>query len=107
LAWLTDDVADAALAVDVALSVAGATAVDVDAVVEAALAAIVLDVDIERVELEVSARIIAGSASVAVALVDVAVRAATTPVFKVPTMKRLVRRTLATENATRLFFIPS
>jgi hypothetical protein len=106
LAWLTDEVADEALAVDVALSVAGATEVDV-AVVEAALAAIILDADVERVELEVSARLIAGSASVAVAPVVVAVRAATTPVFKVPTMMRPVRTTLATENARTLFFIPS
>jgi hypothetical protein len=86
--------------------VAGATAVDVAAVVEAVLAAIVLDADVERVELEVSSRIIAGSASVDVALVDVAVRAATTPVWKTKTV-RLVTRTLAIENATRLFFIPS
>ena len=107
LAWLTDEVADAALTVVVALSVAGATAVDVAAVVEAGLAAIVLDADVEGVKLAVLARPIAGSASVDVALVDVAVRAATTPVFKVPTMKRLVRRRQATENATRLFFIPS
>ena len=105
MAWLTEEVADAALTVVVALSVAGATAVDVAAVVEAALAAIVLDADVERVELEVSARIIAGSASVAVAPVVVAVRAATTPVFKVPTMKRLVRRTLAAENAIVVVFI--
>ena len=105
--WLTDEVADAALAVDVALSVAGATAVDVAVVEAAGLAATVLDAVEEGVELAVSARPIAGSASVDVALVDVAVRAATMPVFKVPTMMRLVRRTLATENATRLFFIPS
>ena len=106
MAWLTEEVADAALTVVVALSVAGATAVDVAAVVEAALAATVLDADVEGVKLAVLARPIAGSASVDVALVDVAVRAATTPVFKVPTMKRLVRRRQATENATRLFFIP-
>jgi hypothetical protein len=83
--------------------VARATAVDVAADVEAALAAIIILVaDVERVELEVSARVIAGSVSVAVANVVVAVRAATTSVFKV----RLVRRTLATENARTLFFIP-
>jgi hypothetical protein len=105
LARLTDEVADEALAVDVALSVAGATAVDVAAVEEAALAAIILVADVERVELAVSARLIVDSASVEVAVV-VAVRAATTPVFKVPTMKRLVRRTLAAENAITLLFIP-
>jgi hypothetical protein len=87
------------LAVDVALSVAGATAVDVAAVVEAALAATVLDVDVEGVELEVSARIIASTAPVDVALVEVAVSAATMLVLKVPTMMRLARRTLAAENA--------
>jgi hypothetical protein len=50
-------------------------------------------------ELAVSDRPIAGTTSVDVALVEVAVSAATKPVLKVPTMKRLVRRTLATENA--------
>jgi hypothetical protein len=88
----------------VALSVTGAVEV---AVVRAASAATVLDADVEGVELAVLARPIAGSASVDVALVDVAVSAATTPVFKVPTMKRLVRRTLTAENAMTLFFIPS
>jgi hypothetical protein len=107
LAWLTEEVADAALTVVVALSVAGATAVDVAAVLEAALAATVLDAEVEGVELAVLARPIAGSASVDVALVDVAVRAATTPVFKVPTTKRLVRRTQAAENAMVRVFIPS
>jgi hypothetical protein len=99
LAPLTDEVAES-LAVDVALSV------ECTVVVEAASAAAsVLGASETGVELAVSARIIAGSASVAVASVVVAVRAATTPVFKVPTMKRLVRRTLATENARTLFFI--
>ena len=103
----TDEVADEALAVDVALSVTGATVVDV-AVVEAVTAsAAALDAVEEGVELAVSGRAIAASASVDVALVDVAVRAATMPVLKVPTMMRLVRRTLATENAMTLFFIPS
>jgi hypothetical protein len=97
LARLTDEVEEASLAVDVALSVAGTTAVDV-AVVKATGTDTVLDADVERVELETSARKITGSASVAV-------RAATTPVFKVPTMKRLVRRTLAAENVIVLLFM--
>ena len=105
LAWLTDEAADAALTVDVALAVAGATAVDVAAVVEAGLAAIVLDADVERVELEVSARITAGSASVDVALVEVAVSAATKPVLQVPIMMRLRRRMLPTENPIACVFI--
>jgi len=100
LAWLTEEVADAALAVDVALSVECAVVVEA-----ASAAASMLGASETGVELAVSARIIAGLASVAVASVVVAVRAATTPVFKVPTMKRLVRRTLATENARTLFFI--
>jgi hypothetical protein len=107
LAWLTEEVADAALAVDVALSVAGTTAVDVAAVVEAALAAIILVADVERVEFEVSARKIAGSASVAVASVVIAVNAETMPVLKVPRMMRLMRRTLAAENAIVWVFINS
>ena len=106
LAWLTEEVADAALTVVVALSVAGATAVDVAAVVEAALAATVLDADVEGVKLAVLARPIAGSASVDVALVDVAVSAATKSVLNAQTV-RLVRRTLTAENARTLFFIPS
>jgi hypothetical protein len=105
LARLTDEVEEASLAVDVALSVPGATAVDVAAVVEAALAAIIPDADVERIELEASTRLIAGTASVEVAPVVVAVRAATMPVFKVPTMKRLARRTLAAENAIVWAFI--
>jgi hypothetical protein len=92
------------LAVVVALSVTGAVEV---AVVRAASAATVLDADVEGVELAVSARAIAGSASVDVALVVVAVRAATMPVLKVPAMTKLVRRTLPTENAITLFFILS
>ena len=58
-------------------------------------------------ELALSGRPIAGSASVDVALVVVAVRAATMPVLKVPAMTKLVRRTLAIENAITLFFILS
>ena len=80
-----------------ALSVTGAGAVEV-AVVRAARAATVLDADVEGVELAVSARPIAGTASVDVALVEVAVSAATMPVLKVPTMMRLIRRRLAAEN---------
>jgi len=100
----TEEVADKALTVDVALFVAGA--VDV-AVVEAASAAIMVDTVDEGDDLAVSDRPIAGSASVDVALVVVAVRAATIPVLKVPAMTKLVRRTLPTENAMTLFFIPS
>jgi hypothetical protein len=47
------------------------------------------------------------SDAVEVASVVVAVRAETMPVLKVPIMMRLVRRTLAAENAITLFFIPS
>ena len=96
LAWLT---------VVVALSVAGATAVDVAAVVEAALAATVLDAEVEGVELAILARPIAGTASVDVALVEVAASAATKPVLKVPTTMRLVRRTLAAESVMVWAFI--
>jgi len=42
-----------------------------------------------------------------VASVVVAVKAETMPVLKVPIMMRLIRRTLAAEKATTLFFIPS
>jgi hypothetical protein len=107
LARLTDEVADEALAVDVALSVGGATVVDV-AVVEAATASAAgFDAIKEDVELALSDSVIAAPASVDVALVDVAERAATIPALKVPTMMKLVRRTLAAENAITLFFIPS
>jgi hypothetical protein len=82
----------------------GATAVDV-AVVEAASAAMVDAVD-EGDELAASGRSIAGSASGDVASVVVAVNAETMPVLKTKTV-RLVTRTLATENAMTLFFIPS
>jgi hypothetical protein len=102
-AWPTDEVADEALAVDVALSLSGAMEVEV-AVVDAASVAAMVD---EGDELAVSGKSIAGTTSVDVALVEVAVSAATKPVLKVPTMMRLVRRTLATENARTLFFIPS
>ena len=107
MARLTDEVADEALAVDVALSVGGATVVDV-AVVEAATASAAgFDAIKEDVELALSDSVIAAPASVDVALVDVAERAATIPALKVPTMMKLVRRTLAAENAITLFFIPS
>jgi hypothetical protein len=92
-------------AVDVALSVRGAAAVEV-AVVEAASASVtVLDAVEEGVELAV-AGMSAGSELVDVALVDVAVRAATMPALKTKTV-RLVTKTLAIENAITLFFIPS
>jgi hypothetical protein len=47
------------------------------------------------------------SDAVVVASVVVAVRAETMPVLKVPIMMRLIRRTLAAENAITLLFIPS
>jgi hypothetical protein len=105
-AWLAQEVADGA--VDVALSMRGATVVDV-AVVEAVTAsAAALDAVEEGVELAVSGSVIAAPASVDVALVEVAaVRAETMPVLKVPTMTKLAMRTLAAENAITLFFIPS
>jgi hypothetical protein len=92
--------------VDVALSVTATPAVDVAVVEARSGSGTVLDADVESVELAASGRPIAGSASVDVALVDVAVKAATRFAWKAQTV-RLVRRTLATENATRLFFIPS
>jgi hypothetical protein len=76
------------------------------AVEDAVGAATVLEADVEGVELEESDRAITGSASADAALVDVAVRAATMSVLKTKTV-RLVTRTLATENAITLFFIPS
>ena len=106
LARLTDEVEEATLAVDVALSVTDTIAVDVAVVVAVSASAAELDADEEGVELAESDRAIAGLASVDVALVDVAVRAATMPVLKTKTV-RLVTRTLATENARTLFFIPS
>jgi hypothetical protein len=105
-AWLTDEVADEAAAVEVALSVISAAVVEVAVVEAVSTSAAALDADEEGVELAESDRAITGSASVDVALVDVAVRAATMSVLKTKTV-RLVTRTLATENATRLFFIPS
>ena len=45
------------------------------------------------------------SETVDVASVVVAVKAETMPVLKVPIMMRLIRRTLAAENAITLFFI--
>jgi hypothetical protein len=103
--WLIDEVADEALAVDVALSVTATPAVEV-AVVEAGASVAAFDPVEMGVELAESDRAIAGLASVDVALVDVAVRAATMPVLKMKTV-RLVTRTLATENAMTLLFIPS
>jgi hypothetical protein len=102
LAWLTDEVADNTLfPVDVAMSVTGATAV---AVVEAAnTSAAVLDAVDEAVELAVSGSAIATPSPVDVACVDVAVRAETKLVSKAQRV-RLVRTTLATENAITLFF---
>jgi len=82
--------------------VGDATAVEV-AVVEAAIVAVVLDAVEEGVELAVSDGAIA---SVDVAFTE-SVRAATMPVLKVPTTMRLVRRTLAIENAITVFFIPT
>jgi hypothetical protein len=107
LAWLTEEVADAALAVDVALSVPGAAAIVVAVVEARSPSATVLEVDVKDVEFAVSGGAVAAPSSVEVALVDVAVSAATMPVSKVPTMMKLVRRMLATENAITLFFIPS
>jgi len=49
--------------------------------------------------------VVAAPTSVDVALVDVAVSAATIPALKVPTMMKLVRRTLAAENAIVWAFI--
>jgi hypothetical protein len=104
-AWLAEEVADEV--VDVALSVRGATVVDVAVVETVTASAAVLDAVEAGVELAVSDSMAATSASVDVALVDVAVSAATIPALKVPTMMKLVRRTLAAENAITLFFIPS
>jgi hypothetical protein len=103
LAWLTEEVADTALTVVVALSVAGATEVEV-AVVDASVVAAMAD---EGDELAVSGKSIPGSTLVGVALVDVAVKAATMPVLKVPIIMTLIKRILAVENAITLFFIPS
>jgi hypothetical protein len=66
----------------------------------------VLEVDVKDVEFAVSGGAAAALSSVGVALVDVAARAATKLVLKAQTV-RLVRRTLAIENAITLFFIPS
>jgi hypothetical protein len=105
LARLTDEVADEALAVDVPLLVGGATVVDV-AVVEAITASAAgLDAVEEGVELAVSGSVIAAPTSVDVALVDVAVSAATIPALKVAIMMRLITRTLAAENAIIPFFM--
>jgi hypothetical protein len=103
-AWLTDEVASELLAVDIALSVPGAAIVV--AVVEArGPSATVLEVDVKDVEYAVSGGAVAAPSSVEVALVDVAVSAATKSVLKVPTMMRLARRTLAAENAIVCAFI--
>ena len=86
-----------------ALSVTATPTVEV-AVVEAGASVAAFDPVEKGVELAESDRAIAWLASVDVALVDVAVRAATMLVLKTKTV-RLVTRTLATENAMTLFFI--
>ena len=83
-----------------------ATVVDVAGVEAVSVSAAVLDAVEEGVELAVSGSTLAAPSSVEVALVDVAASAATKSILNAQTV-RLVRRTLATENATRLFFIPS
>jgi len=104
LARLTDEVADEAPAVNVALSMRGATVVDV-AVVEAVTASAgVLDAVEASVELASPGDAVAAPSSVEVTLVDVAASAATKSVLNAQTA-RLARRTLATENARTLFFI--
>ena len=50
--------------------------------------------------------VVEGAEAVVVASGVVAVKAETMPVLKVPKMMRLIRRTLAAENAKTLFFIP-
>ena len=82
----------------------GATEVEV-AVVDAASVAAMVDAVDEGDELAVSSRPIAGTASVDVALVEVAVSAATMPVLKVPIIMRLITRTLAAENVIVVVFI--
>ena len=91
-----EEVADEAPTVDVALSATSAAAVEV-AVVEAVSVAAVLEADVERFG-PMSGRPIASPASVDVALVDVAVKAATKSVLNAQKV-RLVRRRLAAENA--------
>jgi hypothetical protein len=103
-----EEVADEVLAIDVGLSMRGATVADVAVVEAVSTSTAELDAVEEGVELALSGSVIATPASVDVALVEVAeVRAETMPVLKVPTMTKLAMRTLAAENATRLFFIPS
>jgi hypothetical protein len=101
-ARFADEVADDALAVVVALSLTGAGAVVVT-VVRAASAATVLDADVARAELEVSARLIAGPGSVDVALVVVAVNAATKAVLKAKVMSP-ARSTPATVKVSSVIF---
>ena len=98
-----EEVADRAFVADVALSVRGATIVDVAAVEAVSVSAAVLDAVEEGVELAVPGDAVAAP-SVEVTLVDVAASAATKSVLNAQTA-RLVRRTLATENARTLFFI--
>jgi len=82
----------------------GATVVEV-AVVEAVTASAAgLDAVEEGVELAAPGDAVAAPSSVEVMLVDVAASAATKSVLNAQTA-RLVRRTLATENARTLFFI--
>jgi hypothetical protein len=89
---------------DATVSVMRPTGVDV-AVVEAIRpSGAVLDADEVGVELAVVG-ISVGSVLVDVALVEVAVSAATKPVLKVPITKRLIRRTLTAENAIVWVFI--
>ena len=73
-------------------------------VVEAVSAAAVLEADVERFG-PMSGRPIASPASVDVALVDVAVKAATKSVLNAQKV-RLVRRRLAAENAIVWVFMP-
>jgi hypothetical protein len=86
--------------------VPGAAAIVVAVVEARGPSATVLEVDIKDVEFAVSGGAVAAPFSVEVALVDVAVSAATKSVLNAQTV-RLVRRTLAAEKARTLFFIPS
>jgi hypothetical protein len=90
---------------NVELSTPG-TAVVVAVVEARSPSATVLEVDMNDVEFALSGGAVAAPSSVEVALVEVAARAATKSVLNAQRI-RLVRRTLATENAITLFFIPS
>ena len=91
-----------ALAVDVALSVTGAT-VSSSRRRSCKRRRICARCDETGVELAVSARPIAGSASVDVALVDRRCQSCDDAGLEMPKTMRLVRRTLATENAIWVF----